>query len=57
MAKPKITLEIDGTEELGELIERIYELTFELRNTLDKIRALRLDVQAKINQPPEKIDG
>ena len=54
MAKPKITLEIEGTEEIGELIEKVHEQAHELENTVGKISTVLLTIEAKINQPPEK---
>lgn len=57
LGKPKITLEVDGTEELGRLIGKLYDQISEMGETLSNIKMVTLNVQAKINQLPERADG
>lgn len=57
IGKPKITLEIEGTEEIEELIGKVYEQAGEMEKTIEKIRLVLLNVQARINQPPERTGG
>lgn len=57
MGKPKITLEVEGTEELGRLIGKLYDQISEMGETLSNIKMVSLKVQAKINQPSERADG
>lgn len=55
--KGRITLEIEGTEEIEELIGKVYEQAGEMEKTIEKIRLVLLNVQARINQPPERTGG
>ncbi len=57
MGKPKITLEVEGIEELGKLIEILYKQIGELKETVANINLVSFNIQAKINQPPERSDG
>lgn len=54
--KPKITLEIQGIENVQKLIEISREQINELEATIGHIQAETLYIQAKINQP-SSIDG
>jgi len=56
MIDPKITLTFEGIEELKELIERAYRDISKLENTVAQLRATRLEIEAKINQPSAVAD-
>lgn len=55
--KPKIVLIIDGQDELNALLKKAAEQANELKDTVDRINVARLELQAKINQPPAGTDG
>lgn len=54
---PKITLEVEGLNEISALLETAVKQTNELRDTIDQINVARLTLQAKINQPTAATDG
>lgn len=54
---PKVTVEIDGLEELKGLLEKAEWQAQELRATFDQINIARLIIQAKINQPEAGTNG
>lgn len=56
-ALPKITLEMDGLDELMAATKRAYDLLQELRATLDEISVEQTRLQVKINQPTAGTDG
>lgn len=56
MIDPKITLTFEGIEELKEMIERAYRDISKLENTVAQLRATRLEIEAKINQPSAVAD-
>lgn len=51
--RPRITVEIEGIEKVQELIDTARVQINELESTIHNIRAQTLEIQAKINQPPE----
>lgn len=54
---PRITIDIDGMAELQDLISMAEQQAQELRATVRKISNVRLEIQAKINQPPAATNG
>lgn len=48
---PKVELEIEGLNELTELLTKADEQTRALRDTVTEIDFARLKLQSKINQP------
>lgn len=56
MYRPRITVEIEGIEEVQDLIEKVRMQMNELESTIHSIMAKSLEIQAKINQPPTAID-
>lgn len=48
---PRITIEVDGLDELKGLLAKAARQADELRETFDQINIARLSLQAKINQP------
>ena len=58
MAKlPRITLEMEGLDELIAATEKARGLLDELRDTLDEISIAQTSLQVKINQPTAGTDG
>ncbi len=53
----KLYLEINGIRDLEELLKRAEKQTADLRETIGRINAVRLEIEAKINQPPVGTDG
>lgn len=53
----RVTLEVDGMDELKTLLDTAGQQAKELSETVDRINAVRLGVQAKINQPTAATDG
>ena len=53
----KLYLEIKGIKDLEELVARAEKQAADLRETIGRINAVRLEIEAKINQPPAGTDG
>lgn len=54
---PKVTLQIEGLDELRTLLEKATAQADELRETIEQIDVARLTLQAKINQPSAATNG
>ena len=52
----KLYLEVNGIRDLEKLVERAEKQTADLRETIGRINAVRLEIEAKINQPPAGTD-
>ena len=53
----RFELEIDGLSELKSLLEAAEQQAAGLQETVSRINAVRLGIQAKINQPTAATDG
>lgn len=51
MELPKITLEMDGIDEIKRLVQQAQEQANDLMRTVDQINMCKVTLQAKINQP------
>ena len=52
----KLYLEVNGIRDLEKLVERAEKQTADLRETIGRINAVKLEIEAKINQPPAGAD-
>ena len=50
-------LEIEGAEEINQILEQVEEQIKEIQNTMAELSACRMRLQAKINQPLEETNG
>lgn len=57
MELPKIALEMDGLDEIKQLVEQAQTQASELMRTVDQINMCKVTLQAKINQPTAGTDG
>ncbi|ADL03335.1 hypothetical protein [Lacrimispora saccharolytica] len=53
MENVRVKVEIPGIEKVEELIKKHYEILEEMQENLNQIHYTRLDLELKINQPPE----
>ncbi|MDR0924236.1 MAG: hypothetical protein LBN31_07795 [Hungatella sp.] len=53
MVNARVKVEIPGIEKVEELIKKHYEILKEMQENLNQIHCARLDLELKINQPPE----
>lgn len=52
-----LSLDVAGIRELEELLRCAEDQIADLRRTVGKINTLRMEIEAKINQPPAGTDG
>lgn len=52
-----LSLDVAGIRELEELLRCAEGQIADLRRTVGKINTLRMEIEAKINQPPAGTDG
>lgn len=53
MANVRVKVEIPGIEKVEELIKKHYKILEEMQENLNQIHCARMDLELKINQPPE----
>lgn len=57
MVNVRVKVEIPGIEKVEELIKKHYKILEEMQENLNQIHYARMDLELKINQPPEKAPG